>query len=833
MTRTHHDPPQRRSDARDARPLVGAGASPSGGGSDLTAARRAQPLLDELKARLAALADREAALERREHELLERAERLAKGGVDGSVAELEAARSAIAQRRDQVDKLYEQAAQIREQAARQQRAVAAKRTELAQALRRQRARLADEDARRRRDLAETDRRWHEEFERDTAQLRAELTLSERELTQQRDAFSESQMRLDIERTHLGDEALRIAEAQQRVDEDRLGLDEQLTTLEQEREQLAEQRRRIEAQQHAARRVLELGRVGLGVVQRAVRALALGALIGAAAAGAWWRSEAPMFAVTAEATIHGERTIGEHATNLVTNAFAAHFSPARAAADWRAAVEQGDVQTALKPEGATLSITLRSGDPAAGRTLLAAALDAYSSHLSANHVDVRSTPRWMAWRRRVDQMEQQRAVLEHDLRQTQERRAAIPEVATWDQTLAELNAAQAELADTRLAIADQHRIVERLRATSPAPEIVRESQVHAALRDDPVYYEDYEEYASYARQYQQELSRAMRASDDAVSALREAIAASGANVRDHMTPRLAMGTRAVLETTGADLDELERSLDAFLATWRERRAAINALNPVDELITLVKTQNEALEVAVDVASVVHAALAEFNAHVRELVELPDTGAVERVVIASLQDAQHRQTVADDAVGAALAEIDPLRNVRLDAADRQLRSLRTRLQERGRSAREELEQDAKRVAVTEHTAALGAAEKELDELTARRDDLLSVVVTRAEHLQSVEMGSRTFVEVDAEMRVLRAALARLDLEREELRAAEPAVNPTEFVASVGESRRVAGEHRERNSAIAGGGTLIAVWALSMLLFTRRTADVSLEPRSATAA
>ncbi|RMF71001.1 MAG: hypothetical protein D6744_18605, partial [Planctomycetota bacterium] len=355
---------------------------------------------------------------------------------------------------------------------------------------------------------------------------------------------------------------------------------------------------------------------------------------------WWRIDRPTYLVTHSGVIRGERSPAEHAETMLSDSFAGRFVEPADARAWREAVRTGDAIVTRSPGSSELKLKLRSNDADRAQQLLQSVWRAYEAHLLASPVDVRRTTRWKEWRRQLDHLTSQLDDVSAQIQQTRSRRDAMPEHLTWDEAISALNAAQSELAEIRLKAADQQRLVEQLAHTDPRPSEVLESQVLAALSDDPVYNEDFKEYAAYAQEYQHEFADAVARIRAALVKLRQSLEQM-AGVADRLaTPQVATATRAALEEVRTAVGVLAQNVTGLESAWADKLDAVQRIDPVDQLVQLVRAQNTAQDDTAKALQLVHDGVAGIEQRVRALASADDLRAAERVASAELEDALHR-------------------------------------------------------------------------------------------------------------------------------------------------------------------------------------------------
>ncbi len=169
--------------------------------------------------------------------------------------------------------------------------------------------------------------------------------------------------------------------------------------------------------------------------------------------------------------------------------------------------------------------------------------------------------------------------------------------------------------------------------------------------------------------------------------------------------------------------------------------------------------------------------------------------------------------------AAGAIDPAVNFRLDAHDRQLRGLRSRLRDRQERIRRVLQAEADRAARVERDG----QERRLRAVIGASDDqrqaLMDTLVANLRRLRELDQRHQELRGLSAELKAEDGAVARLTERLEQLEAERPELRRDVVTLVDSRYEQTTGRHRIRNAGLAGAATFAAAGLLFLLMFAQR--------------
>lgn len=817
-------------------------------------------MVRELKVRLAEIAAREREVERCERARLEGA--LVAGRSDAQAElqrreeELEARRrlledehSALRERAGQLDGRERWLSEQTEALQQERRRLGRMEDELTAArreLERREATLGEQHAELARHRGQMDRQQQEieQSRREREQMRAELETARRALFErEQEAGRQVERRMDeILALHARLEA-REAELQQHL----LNIQMEAQRLQQERQRLQAQQEELAAIRESAeadlprlREALERGpgRPAAWPVPVAARTIWLrGVGAGAVAAmlvGAGWLAvERPAVRHSLELTVRQTRAPGavavfEHAARLAQpEVLGEYLSEKHQRQRWNEVLRAAELSITPVPQSAAVLVSLRCGPDlsAAAGELLRSAAQKYA----ARGGDLRRTISSGSAEAPVLLMARLDGELQERRSALQQTRAALDQSAaapSWEALLTGMSGLQAELSETAERLRDVRERLAVLRSQdsprgSVAPEALRE-----ALASDAVLAEDGREFRSAAREYQTELALAMLAVIDPLRELRSRVAGLLKVIDEQRALQPPAEIGAVLETSFTAAEELNRLLAEFAADWDSSSQAVQRARTDEQIVALITQQATSSDAAHSLVDRISKTVEELRGRTGGRGERSGGGTREIVVAAVLRGELNSVAEALAALGEAVGVIDLTLNYRLEAQDRRLRSLLTRIRQREEAIAATLQQSADQLAAGEHEAILRSLTEQAGALEQRRDELLAALAAWIGQFQEAARSIFARWRLEAGLHHQQSEIARLEAERERVAST---VTPTMIElppdildVAVRPVEQVAGVHRWRNAALLGGaaGGLCLVSCLLLLVRTPLT-------------
>ncbi|MBU0637421.1 MAG: hypothetical protein KKB50_01045 [Planctomycetes bacterium] len=683
-----------------------------------------------------------------------------------------------------------------------------------------------------------------EVEREAGRLRkVELELTERQraidaLYQQAVEF-EQDMQRGLEDTLALREQVEARDAEVRQTTLALEVEQQelrrkSELLDHTREEFAEQRGRHESKLRGARELLarqaSLARSAPPPAPRPgwwwLRAGCLSVVAAAAAAVGWLALDLPRYRGMAEIRIisesrAAERVVAEHAARLLMPGFVSeeHIDADLAAAWWRA-VHAGRVVVTPLVDQASVEVRVTAEIAGLGRRLVESVAESYARHVN------RSVARHELPVGFADLIERQASVkAELDELRAQQldavtALAGIPETAELERHVAELEQARRDYAEIGQKLAQAREELDTLKGAEVPRGTVTPEEYEQALAADQVYSEDQKEYRSQTRSYQRELAVGMVMVVDPLKVLRRSLATLRETIAEQRALEPPAEIGSVLEACATGAERLERPLAAFLQQWNKWREEVENADLGQDVLELVKRQSTAAESLRRICDEVRTLLTEMQTQIAGVVAASSGGTREVVVAAVLRSDLATLGTSIEALSEVGGAVDPTQNFRLDAPDRQLRGLRTRLNSRRAAVRQQAQLAADQRAREQHEAQLTELRTSVREAEQRREQAILSLAEQMDRLRTLEVQvhRRRTLEAavqsnDTQAARLEAQLKRLDGGLAEGRRATSKPDRAEVV-SVREEQ-IAGTNRHTRAAATGAGAFVVTWLVCLLM------------------
>lgn len=833
--------------------------------------RRRQAELNERAAELEAQAARLAAAER---DLQARAAESERQPAAARTLEMESRRRALAARERELDRHWQtshehrrQLAQQAEELEAQQRALLQEQgafQERVQRLQRREQRcaektvaleaelhsLAEREAELTRREAAVDEvcRQAEETEHRAKQYHEEA-LSLREQTEARDSESrQAALALVVERQRLDGEKVALESAGAGLD----GLgDQREREIEQAHAKLAEQAehlRQVERSLATGPRVF--------TPHWWARSGVLAGLAGSLAAIAWLGLHPPPHRAKAEIRVTTDRVFApgvpagmpragaagsasagvlyEHCMRLLDPDLLADAVVGDELAEaWRAGCANSRVRVTAGEGEMVLLLSVTDADADTARRLVRTACEAYTQRVNA-------VPAMAALPPYYQELADWRAELQAALETAGGRRRAdqaalaeLPGPQERERALTDAKQTDADLAQVVASLGEQQARVAALLSAEIPLGSVDPADLEAALAEDAVYQEDRAEFHTVATRYRTELGVSMVLLMDPLPDLQKVLAEFAAALTEQRGLNPPAEVSAVLEACGADLAQWQKRLAEFTRQWRLWLETLQGMDVEKDIVALVERQNVAANAARRLSEDARKLVDELAARIKKL-DADSAGSTREVVVAAvLRGEQAALKAAVEALVAPAAKTALNENLDLDAHDRKLRGLRTRLSRRRELVNEQLQLAADRLAREKHAARVEAARAQLRDLEQRRDELVTRLMTTLGTIRALDETARRRDEAaarlrleDAEISRLRAWSRHLEQKLADARRHGPKPDRVQIGELVTEPVEQA---RYRGAAAAAGVALAAAWLVCVLMTSgnprrarRRAAD-----------
>lgn len=355
----------------------------------------------------------------------------------------------------------------------------------------------------------------------------------------------------------------------------------------------------------------------------------------------------------------------------------------------------------------------------------------------------------------------------------------------DAVLAETQALDAQRRELGDSLETARRELDDLLAGRRPEGVIDPSALTAALEFDVVYQEDRKELAEQIRRYRTELAVAMIAMIEPISNLRESAAELRALISEQRDLQPPAAVASVLEALAADVEAFEKFIAEGSSQWTQRRAALErdatarsvSADLEEALAQLVEHQQQAADLGRRVHSRVDELSQSLAQQIGRLTDESD-GGTRAVVVAGLLRS-HAATLLErgKTAGEAASAADPTTSFQLDACDRQLRGLRTRMQQRRDAMRQQLQLEADRHASESHAAAMERLRKQIAEAEAQREAAIQTLAMRLDELREMDEQEARRGALSKQIELLSAEAVRVGgelarIEQKSLDAEDPA-------------------------------------------------------------
>jgi len=573
----------------------------------------------------------------------------------------------------------------------------------------------------------------------------------------------------------------------------------------------------------------------------LRSTTLAALAGTLVAGWWLAANPPRYRVSVELLVNaqpptsvtggagamwGRYLLTEHRADLLDPKWLAHAPLAEDVRRvWFETWARGQGDVLADEEQMVLRVALVGPKPGVLERALREVCGRYAERANEEARDARLPVQYLEqvlWR------DELRNALEEARRREAEyaaRLAALPEpedrptLAQRADTLrSELAAADAQLETARAGLST-------LLARDDPRGVLEETAVEDALRSDPMYAEDRRELHACAQKYRTELTVALLLVAEPLKVMQKVLSEYAAAIREQQDLRPSAALAAILNTCAADVAGAAEAVATFVEAWRLRVAEVQQVELSPERAEtvapeLVQRQGEAARAVQDFA---RDAAAAVNANGERLSQIAGGGSTREVVVgASLRGHHSTWSAAVEALTAAAARTTLNGNIELEALERQLRGVLTRLRQRREFVQQRLQMEADRVAREQHAEQVAAARARVRELEGEREKIIAAILDVLTEARGADEAAAQRVELDAGL-----AQARVEIERlarqlgtvEEKLTAVGQWGARRDRVEVGRVRAAAlPDARYRKAVVLGLGAGTVAWLMCFLMVAR---------------
>ena len=519
----------------------------------------------------------------------------------------------------------------------------------------------------------------------------------------------------------------------------------------------------------------------------------------------------------------QRILSEHSRELLDPHLLAE-GPAAMQSAWELACARRQVEITTDPEQMSLHLQVigtRTGE--AGR-LVRAAAERYAERVNRVPADEALPTHFddlAAWQAELRQtLDARRAERTADTAAL----AALPASSERQEATTAADRLSQQLTDVAQTLADARSALAVLLAAEAPAGTVDPAAIEAALRLDAVYREDRREFHAAAEKFRTELAIGMVKQVGPAQAVHQTLTVCTESIAEQQGLDPPPALVAVLEGCAADAGRATRQLSSFTTQWREAVETVQRMDVSEDrvesaVVELVQRHSDAAASARRMADDAVRIVDEMGARIETLATAGD-GSTREVVVAAVLRSDHvaLKTAVEDLLQAT-EKIALVENVELDTHDRQLRGLRMRLDQRRELVTQRLQLDADRLARQRHNVRVEQARNDVLELEERRETQVVKLVGTLERLRELDFAARRRAAIvarieqhdEAVMR-LEAELANLERKLTDVRRAGTAPDRIQLGRTIIEP---IAHSRHRDAAIAGGGTLTAVWLLCVLM------------------
>lgn len=482
-------------------------------------------------------------------------------------------------------------------------------------------------------------------------------------------------------------------------------------------------------------------------------------------------------------------------------------------DWAQACAEGKLAVLRSEEANQLIVQMRGASPAEMRGLLDAAVGAYVERVNSRSVRIDDPEHYDRLRGRLAELEGRHGTLEPELVRVQAELAGVPAVTERDALMTEVDARETELEELVKELNGMRAELAGLVAADVPRGRVQAETVTEALAQDEIYQEDVAELHAVAVQYRTELAVAMLQVVDPTKAVRTALRRFSATLAEQRELDPPADVLAVLDDCDERIAKAAKEVDALAGRWNQWLQMVQNADVREGVVGLVERQAEAADAARRLGDQAIGLVDELGVLIEQINNEGD-GSTRGVIVAAVLrgDLGGLAQSVESFLEAAKKPSVP-GNFELEAQDRKLRGLKTRLAQRRQAVEEQLQAAANRAARNAHMRRVEALRQKVHGLERRREEIAIELASALRSLREMDRHARRRMTLESERDRIRADLAWLSEQIAETRDALDAIeqggeSPDRLAAgdTVVESD---GRGRLTLAGVVGGGAMVLVW------------------------
>lgn len=559
-------------------------------------------------------------------------------------------------------------------------------------------------------------------------------------------------------------------------------------------------------------------------RRWMRTLTLSVIAGAAAAAGWLKMEPRHLRATTTIRVENAATpasAAAHAASLLNERDWLASLPDIEKRRWTEAVADGRVVALAEPGGAGFAASYRTEDAAAADALLVQAVRAYVHQVNERTASAADAPGWKLWRKLRDDVEAEVGELRSELEAVQRAIAALGAPAAQDAVESGAGALRAGYEAATVEFETARDELARLQLQGAPHGTVSEEQAGAALDADAAYQEDRRELLATVREYRTELAVAMVGVEEAARELRASVQALLRTLTEQRDLHPPQPVLLVIEEALRVSDEHDHALAEFLQRWSEGREFVERTATDAQTEELLKAQPDLARSAGEIVQGTQSLAKKLDQSVAGLTQSGEAGTRGTVVASVLRGELGRVSSRVRETAEAGKAVDTASNVRLDALDRQVRNLRTRLRDREAALLAEVQARADRDVRAAYEQRVAEAAKRVQTAQTQQQARLDALLAHYAEAGARQPEPDPRAELDVRRTLLQGRLRRAEQRLGEVQGQEPRVECERLAAGDVSVETVAGQHRQRNAGIAGAaGFMFTLLACRLMAAPART-------------
>ncbi len=548
-----------------------------------------------------------------------------------------------------------------------------------------------------------------------------------------------------------------------------------------------------------------------------RSIVLAVIVGVVAGAGWLLAHPPQYEALVRLDVMTSSgavdcVLNEHRQGLTNPDLLARADKPGLAERWTAACVAGRVTASAAGGGnAAIDLHVRGPDGRGVAALALAAGEVYAEQVNSVSPDANLPPalREVAgWRAAlVAELDQIRR------RQVQDRTEldALPASAAYTGAVRRCQDLAAELDGTAGELGRQRaELATRAAADTPVG-VVAPGALEASLEADTIYGEDQAELRAAALEYRTELAVSMLQLVDPARVARQAVTEFIAAIAEQqeLDPPEAVG--GLLEDCHTRLTTAQRELEHFEQEWRPRVGIVQEAGVDDDALGLIRQQQEASDLARRRGDALVNLIDGLGARIERL-GTEGSGSTREVVVVALLRSEHAalRSAAEGFLSAA-GQTALTENFELDALDRKLRGLHTRLAQRSESLGRQLQAEADEQARRVHQTEIEEVREGVRQLEQRREVLVADLMSALREQQRSEENAQAAKVLGARIAQSAAREAWIEDRVEEIDvrlddARRRAPQPDRITCGPAVQQTLHGASYEE-AARAGGGAAVA--------------------------